>query len=328
MVVAHEVCLPGSYIGASSPSLASRYSLYSLQSVHTIQVLVSLSFGLSSPVIDEVLYGGVQAADSMTIFSKKRGESHPVLSSPTAQSTLIPDQLPGGQGASAVSLHPGWDAVPQRPRTSDGPPQYQSALGQDYLTPPTIRKHKKTSHSLSKLNLSSMTNLLSSSVPDNPDAQAFNDTAPAYEQEEVQSLYDMISAKFNTIVTLIDGEKFSGNEAHLTLPQNLPLWQQEESAYTEREISKKGLKVVKNRPNFTLEFSSGNYFSKVHLYANSQLPRHLPPMKLYVQLQISSIFSNMSQISCYISSTVSCSTIFRTSLRETIGTGEGGTCGG
>jgi hypothetical protein len=251
---------PGSYIGASSPSFASRCSLYSLQSVHTVQVLVSLSFDLSSSVIDESLYGGVQGSDNMTIFSKKRGESRPVLSAPTAQSTLTPDQLPGGQGASAVSLHPAWDAVLQRPRTSGGPPQYQSVLGQDYLTPPTVRKHKKTSHSLSKLNLSSMTNLLSSSVLEsNPDTQAFNDTAPAYEQEEVQSLYDIISAKFNTIVTLIDGERFSGNEAHLTLPQNLPLWQQEESAYTEREISKKGSKAVKrkrSRIGPTLRWSS------------------------------------------------------------------------
>ena len=93
---------------------------------------------------------------------------------------------------------------------------------------------------------------------------------------------DLISSKFNTIITLIDGEKFSGDERDLVLfasPQ--PMWQQEqqELGYTERDLFKgKSKGLVNNKISTALV--SMNYFAKVNFYVNSRLPPDLPPMKL------------------------------------------------
>jgi hypothetical protein len=233
----------------------------------------------------------------MAIFGTKREHPLAAPSAPLAQSTLRLDQLFSVRGASAVSLHPSWNSVPQRPTTSDGPPQYQPALGQENLARPRTRKHKKLSHSLSKLNLSSVTNLLTSIVPEsNEGDQMFNYGLPACQQQEAMeepTLRSIISAKFNSIVTLIDGEKFSGDEAYFSLSQsNLPIWQQQEAGFTAQEISNGFSKEAAN--NAKLEFSSGNYFSKVYLYANSRLQRSLPPLKLYVQLPTLFTTSNQS----------------------------------
>lgn len=266
----------------------------------------------------------------MAIFSRKRGESLTVPSAPLTQSTPRLDQLFNAQEASAVSAHSCWSMDPPRPRTADGPRRYQSDLGKDYLAPPTSHRHK-LSHSLSKLNLSSMTNLLSSDTPENPsEYQAANFGVPAYQQQEVMdglSLRDIICAKFNTIVTLIDGEKFSGDEADLTLsPSRLPLWHQE-AGYTPQEVSEGRPKGTTKSAKLTLEFSNENYFSKVYLYANSRLPRSLPPMKLYVSPTYYLLFiSNRSQISPNISPIMPGCPIFRASLYEAIRPRKGNAC--
>jgi hypothetical protein len=257
----------------------------------------------------------------MAIFRKKRNDTLAVPSAPFSQSTVTLDERYGSQTDSAVVSHPSWNVASQSPGPSDGPPQYQPGLGQEYLAPPTPHKYKKLSHSLSRLNLASMTNILSSDVPkNNQGPQMFNHGLPEYQQQEAMEgprLRDIISAKFNTIVTLIDGEKFGGDEADLSLSQsNLPIWQQEEVGDLSREVSKRS-KGAANKANSKLEFSNGNYFSKVYLYANSRLPRSLPPMKLYVQLSMLSNIPDKIQLSADISSTLLSSAVFRTSLRET-----------
>lgn len=230
----------------------------------------------------------------MAIFRKKRKDTLAVPSAPLSQSTVTLDQQYSSQTDSAVQSHPGWipswNVAPQIPSTSDGPPQYQPATGQEYLAPPAPHRHKKLSHSLSRLNLASMTNLLSSAVPEsNQGPQMFNYALPEYQQQgamEEPRLRDIISAKFNTIVTLIDGEKFGGDEADLSLSQSdLPIWQQHEVEELSQDVSKRA-KGAANKASSKLEFSSGNYFSKVYLYTNSRLQRSLPPMKLYVQLSL------------------------------------------
>ena len=118
----------------------------------------------------------------------------------------------------------------------------------------------------------------------------FNDGIPAWQQQGTQylnqgaALCDLISSKFNTVITLIDGERFSGDERELAVYQPpQPTWQQEQpdTGYADRDLFKgKSKGVVNNKISTALV--STNYFAKVNLYANSRLPPNLPPMKLFV----------------------------------------------
>lgn len=223
----------------------------------------------------------------MAIFRKNRKEKPGVISAPVSQSTLTLDEPYSIQTSSVVSLHPSWNVTPPRSRSSEGRPQLEPALGQDYLAPSDPHRHKKLAHSLNKLKFSSVTNLLSSDASGSGQGpRTFEYGHPAQQQQEameVLGLRDIISAKFNTLVTLIDGERCHGDEADLNISQaNLPLWQQQEAGYPPQEASKEISQGSGNKTKSKLEFSYGNYFSKVYLYANSRLPRSLPPMKLYV----------------------------------------------
>lgn len=132
-----------------------------------------------------------------------------------------------------------------------------------------------------------MSNLLASNVPDCGAKIIQNGVSPMYIQRtqylnQSAALCDLISSKFDNIITLIDGEQFSGDERELTVlspPQ--PMWQQqqEETGCTDRALGKgKSKGMVNNSVSSAL--TSTNYFAKVHLYANSRLPPNLRPLKL------------------------------------------------
>ena len=118
----------------------------------------------------------------------------------------------------------------------------------------------------------------------------FNDGMPALQFQGAQqlnegmALCELISSKFNTVITLIDGGRFSGDERELVVyPPPQPAWQQEQqdSGYRDKDLFKgKSKGVVNNKISTALV--STNYFAKVNLYANSRLPANLPPMKLFV----------------------------------------------
>jgi hypothetical protein len=122
-----------------------------------------------------------------------------------------------------------------------------------------------------------------------PGAQIFNDAIPNWHRQGTQylnqsaALYELISSKFNSVVTLIDGERFSGNENDLWVHQPRPPQSQELALVTTR---KEGNKKSKPRSKDDIgcpigaKIAPGNYFSKVDLYANSRLPPDLPPVKL------------------------------------------------
>lgn len=120
-----------------------------------------------------------------------------------------------------------------------------------------------------------------------PGARIFNEGTPVLNNNAAQyvnqgaALYDLISSKFNAVITLIDSEKFSGDEKELDVyrpPQ--PLWQQEQQPeYSNKELSKGKSKGMTNNA-ISSAMTSTNYFAKVNLYANSRLPPNLPPMKL------------------------------------------------
>ncbi|OCL13659.1 alpha/beta-hydrolase [Glonium stellatum] len=90
------------------------------------------------------------------------------------------------------------------------------------------------------------------------------------------ALCDLISSKLNAVITSMDGELFSGDETELAVYQ--PQYSQGLALQGEQP---RGVNNV--YPSTSANPSSGsNYFSKAWLYANSRLPPHLPPFKVYM----------------------------------------------
>jgi len=235
----------------------------------------------------------------MAIFGRSK-KSKPTTTLPQLQSNDNPE--PAQSSSTAVISNPNWAYVEQRPNNPYGngfgqqsqgwliapiPPQYQPV----FVSQPSPQPSKlhKGGGNLSTLKLASVVNLLSGDVPDGvPGAHYFNNGVPPLYAQGAQylsqgmGLCEMISSKLNSVITLIDEERFSGDEKELavfTSPQ--PMWQQEqqESGYAERGIGKgKSKGMVNNSVSSAL--TSTNYFAKVNLYANSRLPFDLPPMKL------------------------------------------------
>lgn len=117
--------------------------------------------------------------------------------------------------------------------------------------------------------------------------------------------YDEIRNRFDDVMTLIDCESLSGHEKNLFLcqeptPQNslvpykqqavvheqhpepLPNYEADRALNLRKKRS--GEQKKKGQPLQTAHVAvsvvSGNYFSKVELYANSKLPMNLPPLRL------------------------------------------------
>lgn len=99
------------------------------------------------------------------------------------------------------------------------------------------------------------------------------------------ALCDLMSTKLDAVITSIDGERFSGKE------QDLMVY---DAPQPYSETSTLHPDIHRGRPgngNTVYPQSSGphpsgeqgsNHFSKVWLYANSRLPPHLPPFKVYM----------------------------------------------
>lgn len=104
------------------------------------------------------------------------------------------------------------------------------------------------------------------------------------------ALCDQIGTKFNDVITLMDEECFHGGEKDLfvtnTAPPTPP---QSPPAATgvrgggETATVAAGRKASKGvNQAVTSAVTSTNYFSKANLYANSRLPPHLPPLRVYM----------------------------------------------
>lgn len=101
-----------------------------------------------------------------------------------------------------------------------------------------------------------------------------------YRNDEAE-LYNLVSSKFDEVLTLIDGGSFSGDERDLAILQPPASQLQRPSTQeSSREIVTRKLKV--STKTSSSPFTSINYFAKVNLYANSRLPLDLPPMRLYI----------------------------------------------
>lgn len=105
---------------------------------------------------------------------------------------------------------------------------------------------------------------------------------------------DQICDRFNDIMTLIDRERYRGNEKELFVCQpSSPSSSSSASSDVvvasrgQQPTSKPKKKKDRDHPKgqttaVAASVISGNYFAKVELYANARLPVNLPPLKLYI----------------------------------------------
>lgn len=88
------------------------------------------------------------------------------------------------------------------------------------------------------------------------------------------ALCDLISSKFDAVITSIDGENFTGNEKELEIRDDLNSGIRGGWGSTSREVSRGANRAISSA------VVSTNYFPKANLYANSRLPPNLPQLKL------------------------------------------------
>ncbi|KAI1329051.1 alpha/beta-hydrolase [Xylariaceae sp. FL0255] len=111
------------------------------------------------------------------------------------------------------------------------------------------------------------------------------------------AMYDQLSSKFNDVMTLIDREKYSGDENELFVyeappspgQENVPLPPPRPSTSPTAKAPKSGqgkkqkLDASKGHTGrVATSLISNIYFAKVDLYANSKLPKDLPPLKVTI----------------------------------------------
>ncbi|KAJ2988869.1 hypothetical protein NUW58_g3756 [Xylaria curta] len=101
------------------------------------------------------------------------------------------------------------------------------------------------------------------------------------------ALYDRISSKFDNVMTLIDCDKFAGNEDDLFMyqqPSHSP-WPPSNSVHHPvaskgSQGKKKGKDAPKGQTSaVAASLITSGYFAKVSLYANSRLPLNLSPFR-------------------------------------------------
>ncbi|KAF2629323.1 alpha/beta-hydrolase [Macroventuria anomochaeta] len=92
------------------------------------------------------------------------------------------------------------------------------------------------------------------------------------------ALCDVISSKFDAVITSIDDDKFSGKEEDLKVYEDT---QQRPSS--SNPPPGRGKSTTEDQVYEALGGDKGsNHFAKVWLYSNSRLPPHLPPFKVYM----------------------------------------------
>lgn len=240
----------------------------------------------------------------MTIFgrSKKKAPNSP----PPTQATPVPPNpqtlyLPPQQQWNNIPVRP---AIAYAPNPAPGwalspPPPYQQIFVSNYniLQPPAPerpRKKDEKKNTLPSMSVGNLPAILTGDMPSFiPGAHIFNDGAHAFQPQIPQaiqyltqgvSLHDLISSRFNTVVTQIDSEKFSGDESELWVHQPpSPQWHPSSPdmavvKHKGKEPKTGSIEATKSPAGAAI--TSTNYFSKVNHYANSKLPHDLPPVKL------------------------------------------------
>ncbi|KAF4974357.1 hypothetical protein FZEAL_8735 [Fusarium zealandicum] len=182
---------------------------------------------------------------------------------------------PNFQPAGCLSPPPGWNPTP------------------GYHQPVIVNQHyyllgggqsQQRVHSPLGRFTGSMVNLAKEVVPKASINQLYDEGLSAWNgctqlAQSTNAMYDQVYSRFNDVMTLIDHEKLYGNEKDLFSCHPAP----EENITQDRGAFSKRTRH-KDKPqscNVAASVVSGNYFSKVELYANSKLPMDLPPLGLY-----------------------------------------------
>ncbi|MCJ1368807.1 hypothetical protein MMC20_000014 [Loxospora ochrophaea] len=90
---------------------------------------------------------------------------------------------------------------------------------------------------------------------------------------------DLIVSKLDAVITLIDGEAFSGDERELVIFENPQTHLRGGWGVSSLEVSRNANNAISS---VVTAPKSTNYFAKAGLYANSKLPANLPSLKLYL----------------------------------------------
>jgi len=242
----------------------------------------------------QALHGSQDGRHTMAIFGRsKKGKQ-----TTSSEHLAYPYPSQGNlQGQYSNAPQQNWSNNLQKPNPSQVygsqnfqgsaiylPPQPQQInITQNlFLAPPLPERPKKSGNTISKLNLSSVNNLLEQGLVTSTNYVNTGVQAGANYLNQEAALCTLISSKFDTIITLIDGDKFSGDERELAVYQApRPIWQQEqEPGTTDRGLMKSGKSKGMVNNSISSALTSANYFAKVNLYANSRLPPNLPPLKL------------------------------------------------
>lgn len=117
--------------------------------------------------------------------------------------------------------------------------------------------------------------------------QAYGDSLTGWQTYGTQvvnqtaAMVDQITSRLNHIMTMIDGEQVSGHERDLFTYQPVAQPPQSSRSSPPSKPKTKKDKNTRGQPSEAIATTvSGGYFSKVNLYANSRLPRDLPPLRL------------------------------------------------
>ncbi|KAL7624828.1 hypothetical protein AAE478_004042 [Parahypoxylon ruwenzoriense] len=165
-----------------------------------------------------------------------------------------------------------------------------------HALPPNPYVHNVGTYAPSRLQLGSAANLATELVPVNMAQQIVDDGLPRWHVYGTQllnqtaAMYDQICNNFDYVMTLIDRDKYTGNENDLFMyqPQSCwvppPLSQPQRQTVARKQPTKKSRKETsKGQINaIASSIATRGYFAKVELYANSKLPLDLPPLRLYI----------------------------------------------
>ncbi|RSM10143.1 hypothetical protein CEP52_003717 [Fusarium oligoseptatum] len=190
-----------------------------------------------------------------------------------------PPNYPYSHGYASQSQPQFRPPVPPPPPAWNG---YQPVIvNQHYYLGNQQQPQQQVHHhtSLSRLT-GSMVNLAKDVVPF---TQLYDDGMSAWHgcAQTTNAVYADVYSRFNNVMTLIDHEKLCGNEGDLFSWHPPPPPQQQQSQDKAFGKSTKRTKH-KDKAHMATSVVSGNYFSKVELYANSKLPADLPPLALYL----------------------------------------------
>ena len=155
--------------------------------------------------------------------------------------------------------------IPRRPKSkTQGQNVKASKSSANLSTPPGPSDRRQDATKQSSKSLGSLQETSRAA-----EARAGYTESTAHYMNRGAALCDRISSRLNHVITAMDGQVFSGNEREFHIQQP-----PEEQPRV----------VFKNRSEAAAATtsSSNNHFAKVWQYANSRLPPHLPPLKVYI----------------------------------------------